>query len=231
MGDQALVQVAHEHRDAVGPGVVVEEVAGHAHLAAAAAEQHRLIEPGPVLDRLLTGGEPAGGRDGAMTTTEAYACTSRGVRDRARCAERPAVAGRHRAAINSQRPTATTPAAGSQGVTRRKGYASAALPHPCPRVILLPSLPPGMGFFGHLSWGCSPAGCGGDGSRLPVTLPSYPLGSWRSPGPLLGLSSRGLRWQKVLIGHRAPLSFPRLLAFPSGPIGTPVNLIISGVFP
>ncbi len=64
MGDQALVQVAHQHRNAVGACVVPEEMAGHAHLAAAAAEQHRLIEPGPVLDRLLAGGAQTGGRDG-----------------------------------------------------------------------------------------------------------------------------------------------------------------------
>ena len=42
-----------------------------------------------------------------------------------------------------QRSTATTPAAGNEGVTRRKGCASAAAPHPCPRVIVLPSPPPG----------------------------------------------------------------------------------------
>jgi hypothetical protein len=36
MGDQALVQVAGEQRDAVRARVVAEEVAGHADLAAAA---------------------------------------------------------------------------------------------------------------------------------------------------------------------------------------------------
>jgi hypothetical protein len=96
------------------------------------------------------------------------------------------------------------PAAGSQGVTRRKGCASAALPHPCPRVIVLPSPPRGWVLLCHPCWGCFPAGCGGDGPRLPVTLPSYPLGSWLSLGPLLGLLSRELRWQKVPIGHHAP---------------------------
>jgi hypothetical protein len=35
MGDQALVQVAGEQRDAVRAGVMPEEVAGHADLAAA----------------------------------------------------------------------------------------------------------------------------------------------------------------------------------------------------
>jgi hypothetical protein len=47
-GDQALMQVAGEQRDAVGAGVVAEEVAGHADLAAAAFSQHVLIEPGPI---------------------------------------------------------------------------------------------------------------------------------------------------------------------------------------
>jgi hypothetical protein len=200
MGDQALVQVAGEHRDAVGASVVAEEVAGHAHLAAAAAEQHRLIEPGPVLDRLQAGGAQTGGRDGGrcdLSMRTSVLAEARGIAPGALSAALSQ--GRHRAAIKSQRPTAATPAAGSQGVTRRKGYASAALPHPCARVILLPSLPPGMGFFGSpllgrlsrglrwrwvpvarhapllflglmaslqgLSWGFSPASCGGKRSR------------------------------------------------------------------
>ena len=56
MGDQALVQVAGEQGDAVGAGVMPEEVAGHADLAAAAGAEHVLIEPGPVLDRINAGG-------------------------------------------------------------------------------------------------------------------------------------------------------------------------------
>jgi hypothetical protein len=43
------VQLAGEHRDAVRPGVVPEEVAGEADLAAAAGHQHLLIEIGPLL--------------------------------------------------------------------------------------------------------------------------------------------------------------------------------------
>ena len=56
VGDQALVQVAGEQRDAVRAGVMPEEVAGHADLAAAAGAEHVLIEPGPVLDRLQARG-------------------------------------------------------------------------------------------------------------------------------------------------------------------------------
>jgi len=52
MGDQPLVQVAGEQRDAVGARVVPEEMAGHADLAAAAGAEHVLIEPGLVLDRI-----------------------------------------------------------------------------------------------------------------------------------------------------------------------------------
>lgn len=37
MGDQALIQLAAKQGDAVGAGVVAEEMAGHAGLAAAAA--------------------------------------------------------------------------------------------------------------------------------------------------------------------------------------------------
>ena len=50
MGDQPLVQLAGERRDAVHPGVLAEPVAGHAALAAAGPEQHGLIEIGPVLN-------------------------------------------------------------------------------------------------------------------------------------------------------------------------------------
>ena len=56
MGDQALMPIAGQLRDAVEPWVMPEEVAGHADLAAAAGAQHRLIEPGPLLDRLFAGG-------------------------------------------------------------------------------------------------------------------------------------------------------------------------------
>jgi hypothetical protein len=49
MGQQSLVQLASEHRDAVHPGVVAEEVAGEADLAAATGHQHLLIEVGPLL--------------------------------------------------------------------------------------------------------------------------------------------------------------------------------------
>jgi hypothetical protein len=56
MGDQPLMQMAGEQRDALGPRVMPEEVAGHADLAAAAGAEHRLIQPGPVLDFLFAGG-------------------------------------------------------------------------------------------------------------------------------------------------------------------------------
>ena len=45
------MQLTGEHRDAVHPGVVPKPVAGHADLAAACLEQHRLIEVRPLLDR------------------------------------------------------------------------------------------------------------------------------------------------------------------------------------
>ena len=63
VGDQALVQVAGEQGDAVGAGVVPEEVAGHADLTAPAGAEHLLIEPGPVLDRLIAGGLQTGEGD------------------------------------------------------------------------------------------------------------------------------------------------------------------------
>ena len=56
IGDQALVQMACQLGDAVRAWVVPEEVAGHAHLSAPAGAQHRFIQPGPLLDRLLAGG-------------------------------------------------------------------------------------------------------------------------------------------------------------------------------
>jgi hypothetical protein len=51
LADHALLQLTGEHRDAIHPGVVPKPVAGHADLAAAGLEQHRLIEVGPLLDR------------------------------------------------------------------------------------------------------------------------------------------------------------------------------------
>jgi selenophosphate synthase len=55
MGNQPLMQVAGEQRDAVGAQVVAEAVAGHADLAAAAFSQHVLIEPGPIFNLLVAG--------------------------------------------------------------------------------------------------------------------------------------------------------------------------------
>ena len=60
MGDQGLMQMAGEQRNAVGPRVVVEEIAGHADLMTAAGVEHHLIEPRPVPNRLKAGGlQPA----------------------------------------------------------------------------------------------------------------------------------------------------------------------------
>ena len=56
MGDQPLIELTGEHRDAIHPGVVPEPIAGHADLAAAGLEQHRLIEVGPFLDRGIKSG-------------------------------------------------------------------------------------------------------------------------------------------------------------------------------
>ena len=50
--DQALVQVAGEQRNAIGPRVVAKEMAGHADLVAAAGVEQLLIEPRPGLNRL-----------------------------------------------------------------------------------------------------------------------------------------------------------------------------------
>ena len=55
MGQQALVQLAGEQGNAVHPGVVAEEVAGHADPAAASGDQYVLIEVGPLVDWLLSG--------------------------------------------------------------------------------------------------------------------------------------------------------------------------------
>ena len=51
VGDQPLVQLAGENRDAVHPCVMPKPVAGHADLAAAGLEQDGLVEVGPLLDR------------------------------------------------------------------------------------------------------------------------------------------------------------------------------------
>lgn len=51
MGDQTLVQLAGEQRDAVHPRVVSEPVAGHADLAAAGFHQLLAVEIRPFLDR------------------------------------------------------------------------------------------------------------------------------------------------------------------------------------
>ena len=56
MGDQALMQMAGELRDAVGARMVPEEVAVHADLAAAAGAEDRHMETGPLLDRLVARG-------------------------------------------------------------------------------------------------------------------------------------------------------------------------------
>jgi len=63
VGDQALMQVAGEQRDAVGAGVVAEEMAGHADLAAAGGAEHVLIKPGPIFDLLVAGGLQTGEGD------------------------------------------------------------------------------------------------------------------------------------------------------------------------
>lgn len=55
MGQQALVQLAGEKRDAVHPGVVTKPMAGHADLAAVTSKEDLLIEIGPLLDGLLQG--------------------------------------------------------------------------------------------------------------------------------------------------------------------------------
>ena len=56
MGDQGLMPMASEQRNAVGPWVVAEEMAGHADLVAAAGVEHLLVEPRPVPNRLQAGG-------------------------------------------------------------------------------------------------------------------------------------------------------------------------------
>ena len=54
--DQALMQVAGEQRNAIGPRVVAKEVAGHADLVAAAGVEQLLIKPRPVPNRFKAGG-------------------------------------------------------------------------------------------------------------------------------------------------------------------------------
>ena len=49
MGDQALVPLIGQHRDAIHPRVVPKPVSGHADLAAAGPEQHVAGEVRPVL--------------------------------------------------------------------------------------------------------------------------------------------------------------------------------------
>ena len=59
------MQMASEQRDALGPRVVPEEVAGHADLAAAGPEKGALIEIGPLLDGgFKPGGQGRGPREG-----------------------------------------------------------------------------------------------------------------------------------------------------------------------
>jgi len=63
MGNQALMKVAGKQRDAVRARVMLEEMVGHADLAAAACAEHVLIEPGRVFDRINAGGLPMGEGD------------------------------------------------------------------------------------------------------------------------------------------------------------------------
>ncbi len=51
VGDQALVQLAGEQRDAVHTRLVLESVPSHADLAAAGLHQHLLVEERPLLSR------------------------------------------------------------------------------------------------------------------------------------------------------------------------------------
>jgi hypothetical protein len=73
VGNQALMQVAGEQRDAVGAGVVAEEMAGHADLAAAGGAQHVLIKPGPIFDLLVAGGLQTG--EGDRHQDDSCGCT------------------------------------------------------------------------------------------------------------------------------------------------------------
>lgn len=63
MGDQPLVQMAGQQGDALGRRMVAKEMAGEAHLVAAAGSQQRPLQPRPFLHRLLAGGRDAGQGD------------------------------------------------------------------------------------------------------------------------------------------------------------------------
>jgi hypothetical protein len=67
LGDQPLVQLTREQRDAVHPGVVAKEVAGEADLAAAGGYQHLLIEIGPFFNQLVARPRSAGEVDAGHT--------------------------------------------------------------------------------------------------------------------------------------------------------------------
>ena len=85
MGQQTLMQLAGEQGDAVHPGVMAKPVAGEADLAAAAGQQHLLIEVGPLLVaaivRRWAGGQPcasgAGWGSSHDNTSTENTCTSR----------------------------------------------------------------------------------------------------------------------------------------------------------
>ena len=62
MGQQALVQLAGQQRNAGHTGVVAEPMTGEADLAAATGHQDLLIEIGPLLDGVLTGSLRPGAR-------------------------------------------------------------------------------------------------------------------------------------------------------------------------
>ena len=67
LGDQPAVQLASEHGDAFGSGMVPEPVAGHADLAAAARSQNVLIQIGPALAVFCRCGSGVALRSGAGT--------------------------------------------------------------------------------------------------------------------------------------------------------------------
>ena len=60
MSDQALVEVAGEHGDAISTGMVPKEMAGETDRTAAAGLQLLLIKLRPVLQRLVAGWLDAG---------------------------------------------------------------------------------------------------------------------------------------------------------------------------
>jgi hypothetical protein len=64
MGDQCLVQVAGEQGDAVWAGVVPEEVAGHADLAAPTGAEHTRPDRARATPRSHQCGRAADGRRG-----------------------------------------------------------------------------------------------------------------------------------------------------------------------